>query len=180
MGADGTLSWSNDGGLENPSAVNIAGPKGDTGDTGPRGPQGEKGEDGAKGVTFTPSVGTDGTLSWSNDGGLENPPAVNIMGPSPEEWVRETHSAPLTVNTQDRHEYYITDVSSIIFYLPEDEYYEFWARVTMSDATAKHNIYFLPTTPAYLGKAPVWQPSGIYELSVKNGVCVARGVGEDV
>lgn len=102
------------------------------------------------------------------------------MDPSPEEWVRETHSAPLTVNTQDRHEYYITDVSSIIFYLPEDEYYEFWARVTMSDATAKHNIYFLPTTPAYLGKAPVWQPSGIYELSVKNGVCVARGVGEDV
>ncbi|MBQ4610185.1 MAG: collagen-like protein, partial [Clostridia bacterium] len=58
-----------------------SGPKGDAGDkgdTGPQGPQGEKGEDG---VTFTPSVGADGTLSWSNDGGLENPSAVNIAGP---------------------------------------------------------------------------------------------------
>ena len=38
-------------------------------------PKGEKGEDGA---TFIPSVSEDGTLSWTNDKGLENPASVNI------------------------------------------------------------------------------------------------------
>lgn len=85
------------------------GPKGDTGaqgpagETGPRGPQGPAGKDGETpelvegelvevpsggggssgkdGVTFTPSVSADGDLSWSNDGGLDNPETVNIKGP---------------------------------------------------------------------------------------------------
>lgn len=42
--------------------------------------QGAKGDDGARGVTFTPSVESNGNLSWCNDGGLENPETVNIMG----------------------------------------------------------------------------------------------------
>ena len=42
--------------------------------------QGAKGDDGAPGVTFTPSVESNGNLSWTNDGGLENPETVNIMG----------------------------------------------------------------------------------------------------
>lgn len=37
--------------------------------------------DGTKGVTFIPAVDTAGNLSWSNDGGLENPDTVNIKGP---------------------------------------------------------------------------------------------------
>lgn len=36
---------------------------------------------GANGAVFTPSVAADGTLSWTNDGGLDNPAAVNIRGP---------------------------------------------------------------------------------------------------
>lgn len=39
---------------------------------------GVKGEDGA---TFTPAVAADGTVSWENDKGLENPAPVNIRGP---------------------------------------------------------------------------------------------------
>lgn len=39
--------------------------------------EGEKGEPGA---VFTPSVSADGTLSWTNNGGLANPDPVNIMG----------------------------------------------------------------------------------------------------
>lgn len=35
----------------------------------------------AAGATFTPSVSADGTLSWTNDGGLPNPQSVNIKGP---------------------------------------------------------------------------------------------------
>lgn len=40
-----------------------------------------KGDDGS---TFTHSVSADGTLSWSNDGGLPNPDPVNIKGPQGE------------------------------------------------------------------------------------------------
>lgn len=38
-----------------------------------------KGDDG---VTFTPSVDAGGDISWTNDGGLPNPPTQNIMGPA--------------------------------------------------------------------------------------------------
>ena len=36
---------------------------------------------GDNGSTFTPSVDNDGNLSWTNDGGLENPETKNIKGP---------------------------------------------------------------------------------------------------
>ena len=42
--------------------------------------QGAKGDNGEQGVTFTPRVESNGNLSWTNDGGLENPATVNIMG----------------------------------------------------------------------------------------------------
>lgn len=35
---------------------------------------------GADGVTFTPSVSEDGIISWTNDGGKDNPTPVNIKG----------------------------------------------------------------------------------------------------
>lgn len=35
---------------------------------------------GVNGVTFTPKVDAEGNLSWTNDGGLENPAVVNIRG----------------------------------------------------------------------------------------------------
>ena len=84
VSADGTLSWTNDGGKTNPASVNIKGPqgaqgpqgepgakgeKGAAGATGPEGPQGPKGEQGAKGepgatgpqgpAGHTPVKGTD-------------------------------------------------------------------------------------------------------------------------
>lgn len=40
------------------------------------------------GVTFTPHVSETGDLSWTNDGGLENPETVNIMGPEGPEGAR--------------------------------------------------------------------------------------------
>ena len=83
----GNISWSNDGGLENPQTVNITGPQGDMGakgDTGPQGDMGAKGDtgpQGEKGTTFIPSVDTDGNISWSNTDGIANPETVNIKGP---------------------------------------------------------------------------------------------------
>ena len=68
--------WVNNGAIQGPQ-----GQKGDTGATGEQGPQGDQGPAGA---TFTPSVSEDGTLSWTNDRGLENPAPVNVKGPQGE------------------------------------------------------------------------------------------------
>ena len=63
VSADGTLSWTNDGGKSNPASVNIKGPQGAQG---PQGEPGAKGETGAAGATgpqgpagHTPVKGTD-------------------------------------------------------------------------------------------------------------------------
>lgn len=63
---DGVISWTNNGGMDNPESVNIAGPQGEKGDTGPQGPQGDKGDKGDKGDTgsdgkdgYTPVRGAD-------------------------------------------------------------------------------------------------------------------------
>lgn len=88
--ADGNLSWTNNGGLENPTTVNIKGPQGEQGIQGDQGPQGQtgetgqtgpQGETGPQGATFTPSLDAEGNLSWTNNGGLTNPQTVNIRGP---------------------------------------------------------------------------------------------------
>ena len=57
------------------------GPQGERGEAGKDGVDGSDGADGKDGSTFTPSVSEDGTLSWTNDGGLDNPETVNIKGP---------------------------------------------------------------------------------------------------
>lgn len=53
VSADGVLSWTNDGNLQNPDPVNIKGPQGEQGETGPTGPQGIEGPQGPKGDTGT-------------------------------------------------------------------------------------------------------------------------------
>lgn len=49
----------------------------ETGGTGGTGPKGDKGDDG---VTFIPNVSEAGVISWTNNGGLNNPESVNIKG----------------------------------------------------------------------------------------------------
>ncbi|MBR6352691.1 MAG: hypothetical protein IKS25_01095 [Oscillospiraceae bacterium] len=44
--------------------------------------QGAKGNTGDPGAVFTPSVDASGNLSWTNNGGLENPETRNITGPT--------------------------------------------------------------------------------------------------
>lgn len=44
------------------------------------GSNGSDGTDGIDGTTFTPSVSTEGVISWTNDGGKQNPPSVSIKG----------------------------------------------------------------------------------------------------
>lgn len=44
-------------------------------------PRGSKGDKGEVGYYFTPSVDSDGLLSWVNNGNLSNPDPINIKGP---------------------------------------------------------------------------------------------------
>lgn len=72
-----TLSWTNDGDLENPNPVNIM-----NGEDGTNGTNGTNGINGANGVTYIPHLTpiTGGVrLSFTNDGGAENPDPVDIM-----------------------------------------------------------------------------------------------------
>ena len=69
VSSTGVLSWTNDGGLENPDPISLVGPAGTPGSSG------------ADGVTFTPNVDANGNISWTNDGGLVNPQTRNIKGP---------------------------------------------------------------------------------------------------
>lgn len=77
----GIISWSNDGNLPNPESINIRGPQGEAGPQGEQGPAGPQGPAGNNGITFTPSVSSEGIISWTNDGGAENPQAMSIKGP---------------------------------------------------------------------------------------------------
>ena len=44
------------------------------------GADGKDGKNGTNGVTYIPQVDAEGNLSWSNEGGLENPAVCNIKG----------------------------------------------------------------------------------------------------
>jgi len=81
VAADGTLTWTaSKVGMPAVGSVNIKGETGAPGADGQDGAPGAEGAPGINGVTFTPAVSADGTLSWTNDGGLTNPAPVNIKG----------------------------------------------------------------------------------------------------
>lgn len=66
----------------------------ETGGAGGTGPKGDKGDDG---VTFTPSVSEAGVISWTNNGGLNNPESVNIKGPKGDNGTNGTDGVSPTV-----------------------------------------------------------------------------------
>ncbi len=77
----------------------LKGEKGDRGEQGPAGKDGSAGAGGTQGPkgdpgsVFTPTVAADGTLSWTNNGSLENPSPVNIKGPKGDTGANGTNGA---------------------------------------------------------------------------------------
>jgi hypothetical protein len=63
---------------------------------------------GADGVTFTPSVSADGVISWTNDGGKDNPAPVNIKGNSGTDGVGVQSVVQTTTSTADGGDNIIT------------------------------------------------------------------------
>jgi len=56
VNAEGVISWTNNGGLPNPTSTSIRGPQGATGATGAQGPSGNDGADGDDGVSPTITI----------------------------------------------------------------------------------------------------------------------------
>ena len=88
-GAAGSEAAVTNTGTPSAAVFNFTIPRGDTGARGAQGEpgapgangqDGAPGADGKNGATFTPSVDTNGDLSWSNDGNLPNPETVNLRG----------------------------------------------------------------------------------------------------
>ena len=79
-GAAGTNASVENTGTENAAILKFTIPRGATGTPGANGQDGAPGADGKNGATFTPSVDTNGDLSWSNNGDLPNPETVNLRG----------------------------------------------------------------------------------------------------
>lgn len=63
---------------------------------------------GADGVTFTPSVSADGVISWTNDGGKDNPAPVNIKGNPGTDGVGVQSVVQTTTSTDDGGDNIIT------------------------------------------------------------------------
>ena len=62
-----------------PGADGKDGKDGTDGKDGKDGTDGKDGQDGTDGVTFTPSVSSSGVISWTNDGGQQNPQSVDLV-----------------------------------------------------------------------------------------------------
>ena len=79
--------------------------------------KGTSGKDGSNGITFTPTVSEDGTISWSNDGELNNPEPINIrgpIGPNGKEGPKGNDGFSPTIDVEDidgGHQVTITDVN---------------------------------------------------------------------
>lgn len=72
VSSEGVISWTNNGGLENPAPVSIKGPTGATGATGPKGPKGDKGDVGPTGPTgATGARGPQGAQGIQGPQGLQ-------------------------------------------------------------------------------------------------------------
>lgn len=82
VSSEGVLSWTNDGGLDNPTPVNVKGPAGEKGATGATGPAGAKGDKGDKGDTGAQGLkgdtGATGAQGPKGDTGATGPAGASV------------------------------------------------------------------------------------------------------
>lgn len=92
LSADGTLSWTNDGGLTNPVPVNIKGAKGDTGAQGAKGDKGDKGDTGAAGSDASVTAANIRTALGYTPANSANIPTVPTTAINANTAARHVHS----------------------------------------------------------------------------------------
>lgn len=110
---------------------------------------------GVPGYTYTPHVSADGTLAWTNNGGLKNPDPVNIMGPEGPQGLIEFKIVDKLPDTGDKKVLYLLDLKRSSVDSLYDEYiwvnnkYELVAegKRTLNDAAQGLIGYYYNTTP---------------------------------
>lgn len=194
VSADGVLSWTNNGGLENPAAVNIKGDKGDKGDTGAaftysdftaeqlaalKGEKGDKGDTGPQGEKG--DKGDTGPQGPQGDPGADGYTPVKgtdyWTATDKAEIVEELKPSQVTSGTSmtlaDNTEYRLTDVTELIITYPGGNF-ECWMRLAFAAEGAI--TVTLPGATQYIGTTPTFANGETWELSIKDGVVVAGKV----
>ena len=153
------------------------------------GSKGSNGTNGTNGATFTPSVDSAGNLSWTNNGGLSNPPTVNIKGPKGDKgdsgsgggsssggaYAQVNHGTADTTFTLTPNTFHVWDeVASLTLTLGSEtagvanEYvFQFTSGSTATSLTLPDDIKWANDS------APTIAENMIYQISVLNGLATA-------
>ena len=184
MSAEGILSWTNNGNLNNPSPVNIKGPQGEQGETGEQGPPGQTGPAGQTGATPNIQIGQVTTLepgqqaTASMSGTPENP-LLNLGIPkgqpgSNEITVQQMENTDTTVTLQPNILYLFPEMATLDVTIPQTDqeihfFFDSGATATTFSLQAQSGgqIY----TDAYSIDANMR-----YEVSVLYNVAYIKGV----
>ena len=173
-GEPGTDAAVTNTGTSTAAVLNFTIPRGATGATGQTGPagadgadgqDGAPGQDGADGVTFTPAVSAAGVLSWTNDGGRENPSPVDIAAAVGDALEVTVSGANPSITAESNHRYLCGTVSTLSFTPSASGICEC---IFTSGATAA--VLTLPNTVLM----PEWwtgcEANQIYDISIVDGV----------
>lgn len=167
VSAEGILSWSNNGGLDNPASVSIKGPQGETGAKGDTGAQGEQGPAGPNEITADTATSINGMLKGAGGKVTQAAGGVDYQTPPVMASSLPASGAALTANT-------IYNVSSpvgtYVFTPPASG----WAHGTFS-TVASVAVSFV-SGANYLGAAPAIEANKTYEFDVYNGVWAVQEV----
>ena len=135
------------------------------------GEPGRDGTDGTDGVTFTPSVSSTGVISWTNDGGQQNPEPVNIMGPPGTMIVEPVSGSTPSIIGVDNHRYVCGECATLDVQAPASGCIDI---MFTSGSTAT----VLTVTSAKSGVTAIKWPDGwdgtceantIYEINILDG-----------
>ena len=136
VSAAGVISWTNDGGEDNPDPVNIRGPQG---------PQGNAG------TVFIPSVSSDGIISWTDPSGQYPPPQPRyIKGPRGETGPAGPQGEPGTGLT-------ISGTVATVADLPATAAQSTFYNV---GTAAPYTIYMYDTTDGWISQGQLEGPAG--------------------
>ena len=165
VSAEGVISWSNNGGLDNPASVSIKGPQGDTGAKGDTGAQGEQGPAGPNEITADTATNINGLLKGAGGKVAQAVGDTDYLTPPVMASSLPASGAALTANTIYNAS---SPVGTYVFTPPASG----WAHGTFTTGSSV-SVSFSGT---FIGAAPAIEANKTYEFDVYNGVWAVQEV----
>ena len=134
------------------------------GQTGAAGQDGAPGSDGTDGTTFTPSVSSAGVLSWTNDGGKQNPASVDLAAAVEDVFVVSVSGTTPSITGVANTRYICGEVSTISITPPASGIID-----VVFTSGSQAAVLTLPGTV----KMPEWfevETNTIYEINIADGI----------